>query len=183
MTLYAFKNTRPQIHHSVFIAPTAQIIGDVHIGRDASVWFQTVVRGDMAPITIGERTNIQDLSMCHADEGIPLTVGSGVTIGHQCCIHGCTIEDGCLIGMGAIVMNQAVIGTGSVIAAGTVVLEKTIIPPYSLVTGSPGKVKKTYEDRDGIKQMIGMSAGHYAENAGNFAAKDLFYEIKQCQPG
>ncbi|PIE60934.1 MAG: gamma carbonic anhydrase family protein [Desulfobacterales bacterium] len=178
MTLYAFKNIQPQIHDSVFIAPTAQIIGDVHIAKNASVWFQTVLRGDTAPINIGERTNIQDLSMCHVDLGVPLTVGNGVTIGHQCCVHGCTIEDDCLIGMGATVMNQAIIGTGSVVAAGSVILEKTIIPPYSLVIGSPGKVKKTYENKDDIIQMMRHSSNHYAENAKTFATKELFYEIQ-----
>ena len=179
MAIYAYKNIRPEIHESVFIAPTAQVIGDVHIGKDASVWFQTVIRGDTAPITIGERSNIQDLSMCHIDAGVPLTIGAGVTVGHQCCLHGCTIEDGCLIGMGAIVMNHAVIGTGSVIAAGAVVLEKAIIPPYSLVTGSPGTVKKTYDDKGKIAQMMKYSADGYAEKARIFASKDQFYEIQR----
>lgn len=142
MTLYAYHNTRPRVHDSVFIAPTAQVIGDVTIEQGASVWFQTVIRGDMDQIRIGEKTNIQDLCACHADEGIPLNIGRQVTIGHSSVIHGCTIADNCLIGMGAIVMNQAVIGTGAVIAAGAVVLENTIIPPYCLVAGSPGRVKK-----------------------------------------
>ncbi len=112
MTLYAYKNTRPRIHASVFIAPTAQIIGNVDIGRQSSVWFQTVIRGDLDKINIGERSNIQDLCTCHADENIPLNIGNGVTIGHRSVIHGCSIEDECLIGMGAIVMNRAVIGKG-----------------------------------------------------------------------
>nr|WP_320194335.1 gamma carbonic anhydrase family protein [uncultured Desulfobacter sp.] len=178
MTLYAFKNIRPEIHDSVFVAPTAQIMGDVHIAKDASVWFQTVIRGDTATISIGERTNIQDLSMCHADEGVPLTVGDGVTVGHQCCLHGCTIEDDCLIGMGATVMNHAVIGKGSVVAAGAVVLEKTIVPPYSLVVGSPGKVKKTYENKEEITQVLKVSSDLYAKKAKIFADKNMFYEIK-----
>jgi carbonic anhydrase/acetyltransferase-like protein (isoleucine patch superfamily) len=178
MTLYAFKNIRPDIHDSVFVAPTAQIMGDVHIARDASVWFQTVIRGDTATITIGERTNIQDLSMCHADEGVPLTVGNGVTVGHQCCLHGCTIEDDCLIGMGATVMNHAVIGKGSVVAAGAVVLENTVVPPYSLVVGSPGKVKKTYENKEEITQVLKASSDLYAKKAKIFADKDQFYAIK-----
>lgn len=177
MTLYAFKNIRPEIHDSVFVAPTAQIMGDVRIARDASVWFQTVIRGDSATITIGERTNIQDLSMCHVDEGVPLTVGSGVTVGHQCCLHGCTIEDDCLIGMGATVMNHAVIGEGSVVAAGAVVLENTIVPPYSLVVGSPGKVKKTYENKEEILQVLKASSDLYAQKAKTFADKSQFYEI------
>ncbi len=178
MTLYAYKNTRPEIHESVFIAPAAQIIGNVRIGKQSSVWFQTVVRGDLDRITIGERTNIQDLCMCHADANVPLTIGDGVTIGHRCVVHGCTIEDNCLIGMGAIVMNGAVVGTGSVIAAGAVVLEHTIIPPYSLVTGSPGRVKKTYADREKIEQSLKNMSDHYVKSALDFSTGDLFYQIK-----
>ena len=179
MTLYTYKNMVPQVHDTAFIAPTALVIGDVHIAPNASIWFQTVIRGDLATISIGEGTNIQDLCMCHADEDIPLTVGNKVTIGHNCCIHGCTIEDGCLIGMGAVVMDQAVIGKGSVIAAGAVVLEKTVIPPYSLVTGSPGKVKKTYEDKAKIDRMLKRASDHYMGSARAYADKELFYEIKK----
>jgi len=178
MTLYAYKNNRPDIHPTVFIAPTAQIIGNIKIGKQSSIWFQTVIRGDLDKIRIGERTNIQDLCMCHADENIPLKIGDGVTIGHRAVIHGCTIEDECLIGMGSIVMNQAVIGKGSIIAAGTVVLEKTIIPPYSLVTGSPGKVKKTYENRDEIDQDIRTMSEIYMGSARNFGSNEIFYKIE-----
>ena len=178
MTLYAYKNTCPEIHESVFVTPTAQIIGNVHIGKYSSVWFQTVVRGDLDRICIGERTNIQDLCMCHADENIPLTIGDGVTIGHHCVVHGCTIHDHCLIGMGAIVMNGTVVGTGSVIAAGAVVLEQTIIPPYSLVTGSPGKVKKRYENREKIDQYLKKMSDHYVKSAQDFSTGDLFYQIE-----
>ena len=148
MTLYSYKDIVPDIHDSVFIAPGAKVIGDVQIGRDSSVWFQTVLRGDVAEIRIGERTNIQDLCMGHVARETPLIIGNGVTIGHNCCVHGCTIGDGCLIGMGAVLLNRSVIGEGCVIAAGALVLENTIIEPYSLVTGSPGKVKKVYENRE-----------------------------------
>lgn len=178
MTIYAYKNNRPDIHPTVFIAPTAQIIGNVKIGKQSSMWFQTIIRGDLDKISVGERTNIQDLCMCHADENIPLKIGNGVTIGHRCVIHGCTIEDECLIGMGSIVMNQAVIGKGSIIAAGTVILEKTIIPPYSLVTGSPGKVKKTYENRDKIDQDIKTMSEIYMDSARNFTSAEIFYEVE-----
>ncbi|WP_299982886.1 gamma carbonic anhydrase family protein [Desulfobacula sp.] len=178
MTLYSHKNKQPEIHPSVFIAPTAQIIGDVHIGEESSVWFQSVIRGDFDRISIGEKTNIQDLCTCHADENIPLKIGHGVTIGHRSIIHGCTIEDECLIGMGAIVMNRAVIGKGSVVAAGTVVLEKTIIPPYSLVTGLPGKVKKTYKNKEEIEMRIKTMSEDYIENAKNFGSKRVFYKIE-----
>ncbi len=177
MTLYSFKNKNPKLHPSVFIAPTAQIIGNVTIGKQSSVWFQTVIRGDFDTITVGERTNIQDLCMCHADENIPLKIGNGVTIGHRAVIHGCTIENDCLIGMGAIVMNHAVIGKGSIVAAGAVVLEGTIIPPYSLVTGSPGKVKKTYENREDIERELRTMSETYMDSARNFSSSE-FYEIK-----
>ena len=178
MTLYTYKNNQPELHPTVYVAPTAQIIGNVHIGKKSSIWFQTVIRGDFDKINVGERTNIQDLCMCHADENIPLKIGNGVTIGHRCVIHGCTIEDECLIGMGAVVMNHSVIGKGSIVAAGTVVLEKTIIPPYSLVTGSPGKIKKTYEDHEAIKRMIRTMSEDYMGIAENFGSDQIFYERK-----
>jgi len=177
MTLYSYKNFLPRLDKSVFVAPTAQIIGDVHIGRQSSVWFHSVLRGDMDSIRVGERTNIQDLSLCHADKGIPLKIGDGVTIGHRCIIHGCTIEDDCLIGMGAVVMNQAVIGRGSVVAAGAVVLEKTIIPPYSLVTGLPGRVKKTYRNRKEAEKSRKIMSESYMESAKIFGSNQIFYEV------
>ena len=178
MTLYSFKTHTPQIHKSVFIAPTAQIIGNVNIGEKSSIWFHSVLRGDFDQIIIGEKTNIQDLCMCHADKDIPLKVGNSVTIGHRSIIHGCTIEDKCLIGMGSVVMNKAVIGRGSVVAAGAVVLEKTIIPPYSLVTGSPGKIKKIYKNREEIEQKIRTMSEDYLDNARSFSSYEVFSEVK-----
>ncbi|MDD4272556.1 MAG: gamma carbonic anhydrase family protein [Desulfobacter postgatei] len=179
MTLYSYKNIAPEVHDSVFIAPGAKIIGDVQIGRDSSVWFQTVLRGDVAEIRIGERTNIQDLCMGHVARETPLVIGNDVTIGHNCCVHGCTIGDRCLIGMGAVLLNNSVIGEGCVIAAGTVVLEKTIIPPYSLVTGSPGKVKRAYENREEIDQMMKKASHNYLGHAREYSSTDLFYEMKK----
>jgi len=179
MTIYAYKNHRPIFHESVFIAPTAQIIGNVQIDKKSSVWFHSVLRGDFDKIRVGENTNIQDLCMCHADENIPLTIGNGVTIGHRSIIHGCTIEDECLIGMGSIVMNNAVIGKGSVVAAGAVVLEGTIIPPYSLVTGSPGKVKKTYKNKKEIERKIRIMSDDYMGIAQNFGSNEMFYKIEE----
>lgn len=117
------------------------IEGDVHIGEDASIWHYAVVRGDEDSIRIGARSNVQDGAVLHVDEGWPLVIGSGVTIGHRAVVHGCTIEDDVLVGMGAIIMNGARIGAGSIIAAGAVVTGGAEIPPRSLVVGVPAKVR------------------------------------------
>jgi carbonic anhydrase/acetyltransferase-like protein (isoleucine patch superfamily) len=146
MSIYSIDNVVPRIDETAFIAPNATVIGNARIGSHSSIWFNTVIRADFETITIGEESNIQDLTMCHADAGKPLTVGNRVTVGHNCVIHGCTIGDDCLIGMGVVIMNGAVIGRGSIVAAGTVVLENTVIPENSLVTGVPGKVKRTVDD-------------------------------------
>lgn len=177
MPLYSYKNFVPELDPTVFIAPSAQVIGNVHIGKDSSVWFQSVLRGDLDKICIGQRTNIQDLCVCHVDDHTPMKIGDGVTVGHRSVIHGCTIEDACLIGMGSIVMNQSVIGRGSVVAAGTVVLENTIIPPYSLVVGSPGKIKKTYKNREEAEAVIKVMSKSYMDSAQNYGSNKTFYEI------
>ncbi len=145
MPVYQLENDRPVIDPSVYIAPNASIIGKVVIGKKSSVWFNTVIRGDVDAISIGEETNVQDLTMLHVDAGEPLVIGNRVTIGHRCILHGCTVGDNCLIGMGATVMNGSRIGEGSVIAAGAVILENTEIPPFSLVAGIPGKIKRTFD--------------------------------------
>ncbi len=152
MPIFKLKNKKPVIDKSVYIAYDANIIGDVSISKDSSVWFKTTIRGDSDVVRIGEKTNIQDLSMLHTDKNYPLIIGNEVTIGHLCIVHGCTIEDNCLIGMGATVMNGSKIGHGSIIAAGAVVLENTDIPPFSLVTGVPAKIKTTM-DKDVIKKI------------------------------
>ena len=146
MTLYIFENYNPEIKETSFIAPDASLIGRVKIGEKSSVWFKTVLRGDMENITIGDETNIQDLSMGHADPGFPLVLGNRVTIGHNCVLHGCKIEDDCLIGMGAIIMNGVKIGMGSIIGAGAVLLEGMEVPKFSMVVGSPATIKKTYDE-------------------------------------
>ena len=126
------------IDPSVFIAHGAIVLGDVDVSKDASIWYNVVNRGDTDKISIGEQSNIQDLSMIHADPGIPCTVGNRVTVGHRVILHGCTIEDDCLIGMGAIVLNKVRVGQGSVIGAGAVLLEGMEVPAGSLVIGVPG---------------------------------------------
>jgi carbonic anhydrase/acetyltransferase-like protein (isoleucine patch superfamily) len=144
-----FRGTMPRIHPTAFIDDSAQVIGDVEIGEESSVWMCAVVRGDVHWIKVGRRTSIQDGTIVHVMTGThPTTIGDNVTIGHGAIVHGCTIENHCLIGMGAVLLNGAHIGTGSIVAAGTLVTEETKVPPRSLVMGSPGKVKRQLTDAE-----------------------------------
>ncbi|HIB34638.1 MAG TPA: gamma carbonic anhydrase family protein [Candidatus Marinimicrobia bacterium] len=133
----------PQIHETAYVAEGAQVIGDVILKADSSIWYNTVCRADINRIVIGERTNIQDNSVIHLENDQGVLVENDVTVGHNAIIHGCSIADGALIGMGAIIMNGAVIGKGAVIGAGAVVKEDMVIPDFSLVVGVPGKIVKT----------------------------------------
>ena len=169
MTLYTFENSTPEIKETSFVAPNASLIGQVMIGENSSVWFNTVLRGDMETITIGNESNIQDLSMGHADPGFPLVLGNRVTIGHHCVLHGCKIGDDCLIGMGAIIMNGVRIGRGSIIGAGAVLLEGMEIPEFSMVIGSPAKIKKTYDES--ILDNIRKSAKIYVNRSISYREK------------
>jgi carbonic anhydrase/acetyltransferase-like protein (isoleucine patch superfamily) len=145
----AYRGVIPRIHQTAYIDDSAQIIGDVEIAEESSVWMTAVVRGDVHRIRVGRRSNIQDGTVVHVmNRTHPTTIGDRVTIGHAAILHGCTIEDQCLIGMGAILLNGAHIGTGSIIAAGTLVVEETKVPPRSLVMGSPGKVKRQLTDAE-----------------------------------
>ena len=139
------------------------VLGDVSLGREASVWYQTVIRGDSAPISVGDETNVQDLSMLHADEGFPCTIGARVGVGHGVILHGCTVEDECLIGMGSVLLNGARVGRGSVVAAGAVVTEGMEIPPGSLVIGLPAKVVRPVDE--GLAARIDSTWRHYVELA------------------
>ncbi|MBF0101878.1 MAG: gamma carbonic anhydrase family protein [Desulfobacterales bacterium] len=170
MPLYQFEKKIPIIDSSAYIAPTACVIGNVIVKQKASIWFQSVVRGDDEQIIIGEASNIQDLSMLHADIGKPLIIGSNVTVGHRCILHGCNIEDNCLIGMGSIVLNGAVIGHSSVIAAGAVILENTVIPPYSLVAGIPGTIKKHFQEN--IKDVNQLFSESYKQRIDRYIANE-----------
>ena len=171
MTLYTFENSTPEIKETTFVAPNASLIGRVKIGENSSVWFNTVLRGDMENITIGHESNIQDLSMGHADPGFPLVLGNRVTIGHHCVLHGCKIGDDCLIGMGAIIMNGVRIGRGSIIGAGAVLLEGMEIPEFSMVIGSPAKIKKTYDES--ILDNIRKSAKIYVKRSISYREKSF----------
>ena len=133
----------PQIHETAYVAEGAQVIGDVILKADSSIWYNTVCRADINRIVIGERTNIQDNSVIHLENDQGVLVENDVTVGHNAIIHGCSIADGALIGMGAIIMNGAVIGKGAVLGAGAVVKEDMVIPDFSLVVGVPGKIVKT----------------------------------------
>ena len=135
-----FKNLRPKIHESCFIAPTADVIGDVTVGENSSIWHRTVLRGDVNKIVVGANTNIQDGSIVHVADDYPTIIGDNVTIGHGAIVHGCTVKDGAFIGMGAIILDGAVIGEGALIGAGALVTEGKEIPPYSLAVGVPAKV-------------------------------------------
>src|SRR3972149_8406882 len=138
-----YNGQRPQLASGVYIAESADLIGDVAIGRDSSVWFRVVIRGDVNWIRIGARTNIQDGSVLHVmKDEYPLQIGDNVTIGHATVLHGCTIESRCLIGMGSVILNNAKIGAGSIIAAGSLVPEGTVVPPGSLFMGPPGRFRR-----------------------------------------
>src|SRR6476660_1115952 len=138
-----YRGILPRIHSTAFIDASAQVIGDVEIGEESSVWMCVVIRGDVNRIRIGRRSNVQDGSVVHVMKETHATIiGDNVTIGHAAVVHGCTVEDQCLIGMGAILLNGAHVGTQSIVAAGTLIVEGAKIPPRSLVMGSPGKVKR-----------------------------------------
>jgi gamma-carbonic anhydrase len=138
----------PDAKSGVFVAPAAALVGDVRLGEDASIWYGAVLRGDLSPVIVGARTNVQDGSVLHvADEG-PCEIGEDVVIGHRAVLHACRVEAACLIGMQATVLDDAVIGQGSVVGAGAVVTPRTIVPPRSLVLGAPGKVVRSLDETD-----------------------------------
>ena len=147
--LRPYRGQWPQLDASVFVDQSAQVIGDVAIGPESSIWMNCVVRGDVHRIRIGAQSNVQDGTIVHVMRGThATTIGDKVTVGHGCLIHGCTIEDRVLVGMGAIVLNGVVIGADSIVAAGTLLTERTVIPPRSLVMGSPGKVRRELTDAE-----------------------------------
>jgi carbonic anhydrase/acetyltransferase-like protein (isoleucine patch superfamily) len=164
-----FAGHTPRIGRDVFLAPNATIIGDVEIADGASIWFGAVVRGDIGPIRIGPRTNIQDLACLHLTEGVSETIlGADITVGHGAILHGCVVGDRCLIGMGSILLDNVHIGESSVIAAGSVVTARTRIPPRSLVRGAPAKIIRETTPEEAALGIDG--ATHYLENARRFRA-------------
>ena len=151
----------PTVHETAWVAPSADVVGNVELRAGSSVWYTAVLRADFDPIVLGERSNLQDGVIVHTDRGKPATIGSGVSVGHRAVLHGCTIDDDCLIGMGSVVLNGAHIGAGSLVAAGAVVQEGAVIPPRSLVAGVPGKVRRELREDD--LQRIRANADVYVE--------------------
>lgn len=164
MAIYALGDSCPELPEAdqYWVADSAQVIGRVVLEPGASVWYGAIIRGDNDPITIGENSNVQDGAVLHTDEGIPLTVGKGVTIGHQAMLHGCTIGDGCLIGIGSTILNGAKIGRNCIIGAHALITEGKEIPDNSLVVGSPGRVMKTLGPD--MAELLKASADHYVAN-------------------
>jgi carbonic anhydrase/acetyltransferase-like protein (isoleucine patch superfamily) len=161
--LRPYRGVLPTVHESAYIDPSAQVIGDVHIGPESSVWMNVVIRGDVHRVRIGARTNVQDGTIVHVMRGThPTTVGDEVTIGHGVVVHGCTLGARVLIGMGAILLNGVEVGADSIVAAGTLLTEGTRIPSGSLVMGSPGKVRRELSDRESasIRDYAGRYVGY-----------------------
>ena len=166
MAIYELDGRKPDIAESAWVADSAQVMGDVTLGEGASVWFGAIARGDSDRIVVGAGSNIQDNSVLHADEGMPLVVGERVTVGHQVMLHGCTIGDESLIGIGATVLNRARIGRHCLVGAGSLVTEGKEFPDGSMIMGSPARVVRqlTPEQIEGLRK----SALHYRDNAERF---------------
>ncbi|MFY0563875.1 gamma carbonic anhydrase family protein [Archangium lansingense] len=169
MPLYALGDWTPEVEGAYWVAPTASVIGQVRLGKDVSIWWNAVLRGDMDLITIGEGTNIQDGAILHTDAGIPLELGRHVTVGHRAMLHGCTVGDGTLIGIGATVLNRARIGRNCLIGAHALVTEGVEISDNSLVLGAPAKVVKTVTPEQRL--ALEHSAPHYVQNARRYQAE------------
>lgn len=167
MPLYGLAGQRPTVHPTAWVAPSAELIADVILGEEASVWFGAMIRGDNTAITIGARSNVQEGAVMHSDPGAPLTVGGDCTIGHKAILHGCTIGDGSLIGMGAVVLNRAAIGPGCLVGAKALVTEGKSFPPGSLIVGQPARVVRQLSAEE--LAALKLSAAHYVTKARAYA--------------
>ncbi|MHC1726441.1 MAG: gamma carbonic anhydrase family protein [Syntrophobacteraceae bacterium] len=167
MSVLAYRGVLPRIFEDVYVAPGAWVIGDVIVGERSSIWFNSVVRGDVNYIRIGSYTCVQDNATLHVTGGnFPLHIGNRVVIGHKAIVHGCTVEDECMIGMGSIILDGCKIGKGSVIAAGALLPPGFEVPPESVVMGSPAQIKRTTSEAD--REMILRSWSHYSELAAEY---------------
>ena len=167
MALYEFAGKSPQLGKDAWVAPSADVIGEVVLGDEATVWFGAVARADNTEIRVGARSNVQENAMLHSDPGSPCTVGEEVTVGHHAILHGCTIGDRVLVGMGATVMNNAVIGDECIVAAGALITENKEFPPRSLIVGAPAKAIRTLDDN--ALPMLKLSAASYVEKGREFS--------------
>ena len=166
MPIYSLDGVRPDIADNAYVAPSAQIIGNVKMADHSSVWFGAVIRGDNDLIEIGARTNIQDNSVLHTDPGIPLIIGDGVIVGHRVMLHGCKVGENTLIGIGATILNGAVIGKNCIIGAHSLITEGKVIPDGSMVVGSPGRIIKSLTEQH--FQMLRINSEVYVANAKRF---------------
>ena len=167
MPLYSFGGHAPVRHPSAWVAPSADVIGEVVLGEESSVWFCAVIRGDNTPIMVGAETNIQEGAMLHSDPGYPLTVGPGCTVGHHAILHGCTVGAGALVGMGATVLNGAAIGEECLVGAGALVTEGKTFAPGSLIVGSPARAVRALSEEE--RSRLRLLAVHYARRARAYA--------------
>ncbi|MGB5791621.1 gamma carbonic anhydrase family protein [Poseidonibacter sp.] len=162
-----FKEHYPQINNTAWVAPSADVIGEVTLGENSSIWFQCVLRADINKISIGKNSNVQDLSMIHSDTDSPTIIGDNVTIGHKVMLHGCVIEDNCLIGMSATILDNAVIGKGSIVGANSLVTSGKVFPPNSLIMGSPAKVVKQISSDE--EDALVKHALHYVDYKNDYS--------------
>ena len=169
MPLYDIGGVAPRLGPGAWVAPSADLVGDVRLGARCSVWFGAVIRADNTPIILGDETNFQDGAIGHSDPGAPLTLGERVTVGHQAILHGCMVEDEALIGMGARILNGAVIGAQCIVGAGALVTEGKIFEPRSLIVGSPARAVRALTEEQ--VALLRLSAVHYAEKARRYASE------------
>jgi carbonic anhydrase/acetyltransferase-like protein (isoleucine patch superfamily) len=175
MSLYEIDGIAPTLGDGAWVAPSADLIGDVRLGARASIWFGAVIRADNTPIILGEESNFQDGAIGHSDPGAPLTIGARVTVGHQAILHGCSVEDEALIGMGARILNGAVIGAQCIVGAGALVTEGKKFEPRSLIVGSPARAMRQLSEEQ--VALLRLSADHYAEKAARYA-KGLRLDVR-----
>ena len=168
MPLYEIDGLSPSLADGAWVAPSADLIGDVRLAARASAWFGAVIRADNTPILLGEESNFQDGAVGHSDPGAPLTIGARVTVGHQAILHGCTVGEEALIGMGARILNGAVIGPQCIVGAGALVTEGKSFEPRSLIVGSPARAIRALSEQE--VAMLRLSAAHYAEKAAHYSA-------------
>lgn len=169
--IYPYRDYHPNLDPTVFVAPGVHIIGNVTVGAESSIWFQSILRGDNAPIVIGDRTNIQDGCTLHVNPNQPVIIGSRVSVGHNVILHGCTVKDDALVGMGAIILDAVEIGEQAIVAAGSLIPAGKKIPPRTLVMGNPGKVVRELTDKD--LELLQFTYQHYVKQSREYMAAGL----------